>query len=308
MRRVLVTGAAGFFGANAVRAFVEQGGWEVHGLDRPGVDRARLDAVAPGAKVHEVDLEDARAVRALVDEVRPELGVHLAWYVVPGKFWTAPENIDLLNASFGLCRALAEGGCKRIVTAGTCFEYDVTTGAERLGEDAPVRPTFLYSATKHAMFEVLTHATKGWGVSYAHLRFFYQYGPWEAPSRLVSDVMSALVRGEEAQVTMGEQVRDFLHIADVGRAIAAASTSELTGAVNVGSGEGIAVRDLVAAAARALNLESRVHYGARPSRPDDPPFVVADATRLRSVGWTPRLSLAAGMSDTAAWYRSRRPA
>lgn len=301
-RRVLLTGAAGFFGANAMGCF---DGWEVHGVDLPGVNRSRLDACAPNAILHEVDLQDARAVRALVEDVRPELAVHLAWYVVPGKFWVAPENIDLLNASFGLCRALADVGCKRIVTAGTCFEYDVTKPVP-LREDAEVRPTFLYSATKHAMFEVLTHAAKGWGMSYAHLRFFYQYGPWEAPARLISDVMGSLVRGEDALVTTGEQVRDFLHIADVGRAIALASTSDLEGAINIGSGEGTTVRELVAAAARALGCEDRVRYGARPSREGDPTFVVADASRLRSLGWSPRLTLADGMADTAAWYRARR--
>lgn len=306
MRRVLLTGAAGFFGSSAARAFADAGGFEVHGLDRPGADRSRLDAVAPGTKLHAVDLEDPKAVRALVETVKPELAVHLAWYVVPGKFWSAPENIDLLNASFGLCRALADAGCKRLVTAGTCFEYDVANASGRLREDSVTRPTFLYSATKHAMFEVLTHAAKGWGLSYAHLRFFYQYGPWEAPARLVPDVMGTLARGEEAQVTTGEQVRDFLHIADVGRAVAVASSSDLEGAINVGSGEEVTVRELVAAAARALGREDLVRYGARPSRAGDPPYVVADVTRLRSLGWSPRHSLDQGMADTAAWYRARR--
>jgi nucleoside-diphosphate-sugar epimerase len=305
MRRVLLTGAAGFFGSSAARAFSEEGGFEVHGLDRPGVDRARLDALAPGTKLHEVDLEDPEAVRALVEAVKPDLAVHLAWYVVPGKFWSAPENIDLLEASFGLCRALSEAGCKRIVTAGTCFEYDVAAARGRLREDSATRPTFLYSATKHAMFEVLTHAANGWGVSYAHLRFFYQYGPWEAPARLVPDVMGTLARGEEAQVTTGEQVRDFLHIADVGRAVAVAAASDMEGAINVGSGEEVTVRELVAAAARALGREELVRYGARPSRAGDPAYVVADATRLRSLGWSPRYALAEGMADTANWYRAR---
>lgn len=302
MKRVLITGAAGFFGANAMRSF-DPGQWEVHGLDRPGVDRERLNATAPDAKVHEVDLLDPNAVRAIVNEVKPDLAVHLAWYVVPGKFWAAPENIDHLNASFGLCRALVDVGCKRIVTAGTCFEYDVANAKAPLSEDSPTKPTLLYSAAKLAMFEVLRQAAKGWGISYAHLRFFYQYGRYEGPNRLVSDVMWSLVRSEEAKVTTGEQIRDFLDIEDVASAIAIAAASDAEGAINIGSGIPVKVRDVVSAAARAYGKEHLVRYGARPSRPDDPAFIVADVTRLRSLGWSPRFDLERGMQGLAAFYR-----
>ena len=302
MKRVLITGAAGFFGAHAMRSF-DPAQWEVHGLDRPGVDRERFDAITREAKLHEVDLLDPNAVRVLVNEVKPDLAVHLAWYVVPGKFWAAPENIDHLNASFGLCRALVDVGCKRIVTAGTCFEYDVATATAPLTEDSPTRPTLLYSATKLAMFEVLRQAAKGWGISYAHLRFFYQYGRYEGPNRLVSDVMWSLVRSEEAKVTTGEQVRDFLDIEDVASAIAIAGASDAEGAINVGSGIPVTVRDVVSAAARAYGKEYLVRYGARPSRPDDPAFIVADVTRLRSLGWSPKVDLESGMQALSAFYR-----
>lgn len=299
--RVLLTGAAGFFGSRAAGIF-EREGDVVYGLDRAGADRARLSALAPSATIIDADLEDTAAVTRIVSEVKPDVAIHLAWYAVPGKYLHAPENMDLVGASFSLARALVAVGCPRIVTAGTCFEYDTTKGL--LAESTPTAPRFLYSAAKLAMYEVLREAARGWGVSYAHLRFFYQYGPWEAPNRVVPAVMSTLLRGEEAKVTTGEQVRDFLHIDDVATAIVRAAKSDAGGVVNIGSGVPVRIRDIVAAAARACGREDLVRYGAHPSRPDDPPFVCADVTRLRALGWSPRYSLDDGMADTAAWYRS----
>lgn len=298
--RVLITGAAGFFGSRAAMHLV---GHEVIGLDRPGVDHARVDALAPSMVVHEVDLLDAKAVSAIVRELRPDVAIHLAWYAVPGKYLAASDNMDHLAASMTLAQALAGAGCRRLVTAGTCFEYETT--AAPLAESSRTAPRFLYSACKLAMSEVLREACRISGMSYAHLRFFYQYGPWEAPGRIVPAVISALLAGREAEVTPGEQVRDFLHIDDVASAIAAVVGSEIDGVINIGSGEPVRVRDVVVAAAEACGRADLVRIGALAYRAGDPMFVCADATKLRSTGWTPAHDLASGMRDTVAWWRTR---
>ncbi len=300
--RVLVTGAAGFFGSR-ISAHFE--GDEVHAIDVPAAPRARLEALAPGAKVHAVDLLDAQAVRRLVDDVRPELAIHLAWYAVPGRYLHAEENLDHVEATIHLARALAGAGCARLVTAGTCFEYHTAQGL--LAETSRTLPRSLYAACKLSVAQILGAATERWGISFAHLRFFYQYGPWEAPQRLVPAVIEPLLRGEEARVTSGDQVRDFLHIDDVARAVVLAARSEKQGVINVGSGVPVRVRDVVKAAARACGRPELVRYGALPGRPDDPPFVCADTSVLRGLGFQPRFDLDAGLEDTVAWYRSRGP-
>jgi len=299
--RVLITGAAGFFGS---RAAMHLAGHEVIGLDRPGVDRSRVDALAPWMVVREVDLADASAVGALVRELRPDVAIHLAWYAVPGKYLSAPDNMDHLAASMVLAQALAGAGCRRLLTAGTCFEYETRTEAP-LAETSLTAPRFLYSACKLAMSEVLREACRISGMSYAHLRFFYQYGPWEAPGRIVPAVIGALLAGREAEVTLGDQVRDFLHIDDVASAIAAVVGSEIEGVINIGSGQPVCVRDVVAAAAHACERGDLVRLGALAYREGDPMFVCADATKLRSTGWKPAYDLTRGMRDTVAWWRTR---
>jgi UDP-glucuronate decarboxylase len=300
--RVLITGATGFLGSRAAM-HLSSLGHEVHGVVRPGGSRERLAALAPKTSVHEADLANAARIRSLAHDTRPDLAIHLAWYAVPGKYLTSDENLRQVEATLALAGALSEARCPRLVTAGTCFEYDTAYGL--LSEHTPTAPRFLYSACKLAVFEMLRQACRGWAMSFCHLRFFYTYGPWEAPARLVPAVIGPLLKGQEARVTSGEQVRDFLHIDDVASAIGAASTSAVEGAVNVGSGAPVWVRDVVAAAARACGREDLVRYGALPGREGDPPFICAAVDRLRALGWRPRFDLDSGLRDTVAWYREK---
>ena len=105
-------------------------------------------------------------------------------------------------------------------------------------------------------------------------------------------------------MTAGTQIRDFLHVADAGDAFAALAGAETEGPVNIASGAGVSLRDLaglIAAAAGAGHLEP----GAIPTRPDDPPSLVADVTRLRDeVGWRPRIALPEGIAATVEAWRS----
>jgi nucleoside-diphosphate-sugar epimerase len=299
--RVLLTGATGFIGAQAARSLIAQGA-EVHALVREGADLSRIADLAPRMTLIRGDLRELGSprVRDPIARARPELCVHLAWYAVPGKYLTAPENLSLVGASLELAALVQALGCRRFVGAGTCFEYAMQPS--RLSEDAPLSPTTLYAASKRAVCAVLERFLAG--QSFAWLRFFYQYGPHEPAARLVPSVISALLRGEIAQVTTGEQVRDFLHVADVGDAIARVALSDLRGPVNIGSGQPVTVRTLVAAIAEILGASDRVAYGAIPHRPGDPPYVCADNAKLRSIGWAPQHDLRGGLAATVAWYRS----
>lgn len=299
--RVVVTGAAGFFGSRLLAQLQRH---DVHALDVGTANRQRIEALAPHARFHACDVFDAATVDGVLREIRPEIAVHLAWYAVPGKYLSAPENLDHLKGAIDFARAAVGAGATRIVTAGTCFEYDTSFGLLR--EATPALPRSLYAATKLSMYETLRAASRQWNVAYAHLRFFYQYGPWEAPGRLVPAVVEPLLRGEEARVTSGEQVRDFLHVDDLARASALVAESSEEGVINVASGVPIRVRDVVHAAARACGREDLVRYGALPPRENDPPFICADVARLRKLGFQPRFDLESGLRDTVSWYRARQ--
>jgi nucleoside-diphosphate-sugar epimerase len=110
--------------------------------------------------------------------------------------------------------------------------------------------------------------------------------------------------GEVAACSTGEQRRDFIHVADAGAALAAILLSDVQGAVNVGSGEAVAVRDMVTEIATLLDARDGLALGAiTPARPETP-LVVADIARLRNeVGWHPKFSLNEGLQSTIDWWR-----
>jgi nucleoside-diphosphate-sugar epimerase len=294
---VLVTGATGFVGRNALEPLRARG-YAVH-----GVHRAAPAPAVDGVTWHRADLTAPGEADRVVGDVRPSHLLHLAWYAEPGRFWTAPDNLTWVAASVALIQAFAAGGGRRLVAAGTCAEYDWRHGFCSEGV-TPVAPETLYGTAKHALQELLGAYAGPAGVSAAWGRIFFLFGPREHPDRLVSSVIRSLLREEAALCTHGNQIRDFLHVEDVGDAFAALLDSDAEGPVNVGSGDPVALRDLVARIADKLGRRDLVRLGARAAPAGEPPMVVADVRRLRdAVGWTPRRGLDEGLDDTIAWWR-----
>ena len=135
------------------------------------------------------------------------------------------------------------------------------------------------------------------GLRAAWARVFFVYGPGEPKGRLLGDVIAGLRAGQTVPCTDGLQERDFLATPDIGRALAHLLDCGAEGAVNVASGTAIPVRDLIATAADHMGHPELIDLGARTRPAGDPPRIAAAITRLRTLGFAPRLDLAAGLAD-----------
>jgi nucleoside-diphosphate-sugar epimerase len=298
--RVLVTGASGFIGRRALGALSRRG-FEVHAVARGGAPGNAPDEVA----WHAADLLDGAARRGLLEAVGASHLLHLAWYAEPGRFWSARENAPWVAATVGLVDEFAAAGGRRAVLAGTCAEYD-WSAPQPLAEDAVLRPATYYGVCKDATHRVVAGLAEQAALGLAWGRIFFLYGPGEDERRLVASVARALVAGERAATSPGTQRRDFLHVDDVAGAFAALLDSEVTGPVNVASGDPVEVRRVVAALARAAGRSDLLDIGAIPARSDEPDELVADVTRLRDeVGFVPGIDLERGIAQTLAWWRDR---
>lgn len=299
--KVLITGISGFIGAHTAKACVEAG-MDVVGMVRPTSDHARFEPIKSRIKLIEGDM--ANPPMSAIADIKPDVCIHHAWYAEPGKYPHAIENVSMLNQTTEFVVELAKAGCGRFVGIGTCFEYDFDRGWLR--EDSPVKPATIYAATKAAMSTMLDQLGAKAGISTTWVRLFYQYGPYEDTRRLVASVITSMLRGERVDTTPGGQVRDFLHVEDVGSGICQTAAAGLDGIVNVGSGVPVTVRAILETIGAKLGRTDLANFGARPYNPVDPPFIVANNTRLKTeTTWKPKFDLGSGIEDTIEWWKGR---
>ena len=298
MKRVLVTGASGCVGRHALPLLAARG-WEVH-----AVRSAQPAAATDGVRWHRTNLLDEREMRALVSDAGASHLLHLAWYIAPGKWAAAPENFEWVRASLALFQAFRAAGGVRLVAAGSCLEYDWSYGYCAEGR-TPCAPHTVYGACKHAL-EVMTSALGKDGLSSAWGRIFFLYGPHEHPERLVASVIRSLLAGEPARTSHGNQVRDYLHAADVADAFVTLLESDVAGPINVASGQGVTLREIVRRLGELAGRPDLIRLGTVPAAPTDTPLVVADTTRLNTaLGWRPQFDLGSGLAATMEWWRQQ---
>ncbi len=296
--RVLLTGATGFIGRNALDVLLDRG-HEVHAVSR------RSPSPREGVSWHEADLLAENAASTLVREAQATHLLHMAWYALPGRFWSAPENERWIGASLRLLRAFGKAGGQRAVIAGTCGEY--AWGAEVMREnDTPLEPATLYGACKHATHVAARAVADQLAISLAWGRVFFLYGPGEHTDRLVSSVARGLLAGEEVPTTDGLQRRDFMHVHDVASAFVALLFAEVRGPVNIASGRAVAVRDVVTLIAERAGGLERVRFGVLARRAGEPAIIAGDARRLHDeVGFRPMIGLEEGIAQTVDWWREQ---
>ncbi len=302
--KILLTGANGFVGSHLTHVLVEEGA-EVHAVVRPGADLSRVAELKSSVRLLQADLLDKDSVASMFSGAKYDCCVHTAWYAEPGKYLHSDRNVDWVGASVHLAWILAKNGCKRMVGLGTCFEYDLAQGI--LSEASPLKPASLYAASKLAAGRGIESMASALDMSFAWARLFYLYGPGEDPRRLVPSVITSLLEGREAKTTRGEQIRDYLHVRDVARALWEIVQSDLQGPVNIGSGQKHSVAEIVTEIAGSIGREDLLKRGALPYREGDPEVVLADNRRLlNETSWWPQYSLREGIRDTVEWWRRRK--
>ena len=292
MARVLVTGAGGFLGRYAVEALAASG-WAVVGSGRqPPALPGLADSVA-------ADLLQPDSAAQLVRQARADTLLHLAWYDNPRERWHAADNLDWVGATLKLVRRFAEQGGKRVVFGSSCAVYDFAARSLHTESDK-TGPASLYGAAKAAAGSLLEAAQKTLGISVAEARIFFCYGAGEPAGRLVPDLITGLRQDKPVACTDGAQLRDYLHAADIGRALALLSASNVAGPVNIASGAPIRVADLIGEVARQMGRPDLPQLGAIARSQSDPAEITGSPGKLAALGFAPQFTLKGGVAETLA--------
>ncbi len=135
-------------------------------------------------------------------------------------------------------------------------------------------PSTPYAAAKAEVFKSLSQSLPKAGIEFAWCRLFYLFGEGEDERRLVPYLRGKLKAGEPAELTSGEQIRDYMDVRDAARAIVEVALGTAQGPVNICSGLPVTIRQLAERIADEYGRRDLLRFGARPDNPVDPPCVV----------------------------------
>ncbi len=303
--RALVTGAAGFVGANLVAALAAAG-HDVVAWVHPGGDTWRLDQLGDVAEVDAVELLDGEAIAAGVKHARPDWIFHLAAH---GAYsWQRdPERIMQTNlvSTVRLLAACRDHGFDAFVHAGSSSEYGFQDHAP--AESELPEPNSDYAVMKAAATLHCRFVAQREDLHIVTLRLYSVYGPWEEPGRLMPTLVARGLEGKLPPLVAPDTPRDFISVRDTDRAFITAAErtdSERGGVFNIGSGRQTTLREVVDIARRTLDIDAEPEWGTEPQRDWDARVWVGDARKAPAEpGWRAEDDLETGFTARAAGLR-----
>jgi UDP-arabinose 4-epimerase len=317
---ILVTGGAGYVGSHACKALARAG---YRPVAYDSLVRGHPEAVRWGPLV-QADLADAQRLIETIRRFEVAAVLHFAAFAYVGESVEKPGLYFRNNVAntLTLLEAMRTSSVRHIVFSSTCATYGIPDRVP-IAEGAPQRPVNPYGESKLMVERVLHWYGAAHGFTHAALRYFNAAGAdpeaeigedHQPETHLIPLVLEAAM-GRRAEIDVlgtdyptpdGTAVRDYIHVQDLAEAHVKALHLLLRGGlsitVNLGTGVGHSVREVIAAAERVTGR--RVPRRAAPRRSGDPPVLVADPSRARELlGWSPKLSDLDTIIKTAwAWH------
>lgn len=321
--RVLVTGGAGYIGSHACKALAGAG---LVPVAYDNLCRGHRWAVKWGPLV-EGDIADRDLLLSVFREHAIEAVMHFGAYAYVGESMREPGRYFGNNVSGTLCllEAMRTAGIGRIVFSSSCAIYGIPQALPIL-ESHPQRPVNPYGESKLFVERALKWYRQAHGMRSVALRYFNAAGAdvdaeigedHEPETHLIPLVLDA-ARGARPDVKIfgtdyptpdGTAIRDYVHVADLADAHVSALSHLLADgdslSLNLGTGHGYSVREVVAAVSDYCGTPIAVRE--EPRRPGDPPGLVADATRARRIlNWQPSRSSLREIVMTAWRWQERQ--
>jgi UDP-arabinose 4-epimerase len=323
--RVLVTGGAGYIGSHTAKV-----------LARSGFEPIVLDNLSTGHRwavkwgtLIEGDLGDSALIREVIKTHRVQAVVHFAGFAYVGESMQRPRQYFRNNVTYTLrlLDAMTDMSVKHIVFSSSCATYGIPASVPIREEQvqAPINP---YGESKRMVERILAWYGEAYGLRWTALRYFNaagadpdgELGEDHSPeTHLIPLAIQAALGEKPALEIYGTDyltpdhtaIRDYTHVMDLAEAHVAALRhmlrSQENAAINLGTGSGHSVRQVVAAVERASGRRVPIHEAER--RAGDPPELVADPARAKELlGWRPRYSSLESIVQTAwNWHISRKP-
>ncbi|MCW1413210.1 UDP-glucose 4-epimerase GalE [Rhizobium sp. 1AS11] len=306
-RYILVTGGAGFIGSHICKALSRAG---MIPVTYDNLSTGHADSVRWGPLIR-AELADAAALRRTLAEFSPDCVIHCGANAYVGESVEMPRKYYRNNVvgSLTLLEACLDQDIDRIVFSSSCATYGVPASLP-IREESPQHPVNPYGRTKLIFEMALEDFAAAYGIRFAALRYFNAAGAdpdgelaerHQPETHLIPRALLAAagrlerldIFGTDYATEDGTCVRDYIHVSDLAQAHLAAVNHLMSDggslSVNLGSGRGTSVREILEAIHRASGREVPVRYRSR--RAGDPPILFANTARAKAeLGFAPVFS------------------
>jgi len=304
--RILITGVAGFVGANLARFFVKKN-FQVYGLVKKETNLWRIQDLGKDINLQFDDLSEFRKLHRTIKKIDPNYIFHLAAY---GSY---PEQIDIkkmintnILGTYNLLLATEDISYDCFINTGSSSEYGFKNKPMR--ETDVLEPVSFYGATKSTATLICQLFAKQFNKPIITFRLFSVYGSYEEPTRLIPTAIKAAITGQPLRLTPGSESRDFIYIEDVITAYAKAINKKGLGRgeiLNIGTGKQYTNIQAAEIILNYCNNNLKIKIGTYKSRPWDTNFWVADISKAKFLlGWQPKYTLKEGLQKTYSWFRT----
>jgi Nucleoside-diphosphate-sugar epimerases len=303
-KKVLITGATGFVGANLVRMALKKGS-EVHIITRKESDKWRIDEVLLYITEHNADLLDYDKLKCVISSIKPDIIYHTATY---GGRPNQKDTIGIVQTNLigtiNLIKACKKSSFDIFVNTGSSSEYGIKE--KNMHEDDFLEPVNDYGVSKSAATHYCQAIANSEDLPIITLRLFSPYGRYEESARLIPSVILSCLRRKRPKISSPNFVRDFVYIQDVLDAYAKLSEiPQLGGEIfNIGSGKQCTVGDVANKIIELSGYGMELETGMPQGWPNEPKKWVADISKANDIlGWKPRYDLEDGLAETIRWFR-----
>ncbi|MFM2142994.1 MAG: hypothetical protein RLZZ476_1538 [Verrucomicrobiota bacterium] len=317
MKRVLVTGGAGFIGSHTIDRLLQHGGWQVSVIDsfndyyNPAIKRANLEAVRSSLTVHEGDLSDEAFVKSVFAGGSYDAVIHLAARAgVRPSIANPLLYIDTnIKGTWHLLEAAQRTGVPHVVFASSSSVYGVNKKVPFAEADPILQTISPYAMTKMAGEQMCSNFSHLHGMRCVCLRFFTVYGPRQRPdlaiskfTRLIEDGLPIDKYGE------GGTARDYTFVSDIVDGIMGAlnhQSGPLCDIFNLGGSQTVTLNELIATIETAVGKKARINQ--LPEQPGDVPLTSADVSKATQLlGFRPTTHIDEGIPKFVEWFRGMR--
>lgn len=297
MKKVIVTGGAGFIGSHLAETLVIKG---YHVMILDNFSTGRMDNIrdfkeSPYLKVEKIDITDFSAVSKAIKDTKFVFHLAALADIVPSIKDPLKYHNSNVNGTITVLEAARKAGVKKLIYAASSSCYGIPY-IYPTPETAPIHPMYPYALTKYLGEQYVMHWDQTYDIPCLSLRLSNVYGPRSRTSGTYGAVFGVFLAQKLAGkpftvVGDGTQTRDFTYVSDVVDAFIKAAESDKRGEIyNVGSGGTYSVNRLVEL------LGGKVMY--IPKRPGEPDCTFADIKKIRhDLGWSPKVSFETGVKQ-----------